>query len=89
MIELSSANEKEILEQLVSKHGNDAIHKLIFETGVKTASETITLAQFYWSLVDNAEGENMDYWLEKIYNSFHIHISNQGLEDTWDEQIPD
>ncbi|THB63657.1 MAG: hypothetical protein D6B27_11865 [Gammaproteobacteria bacterium] len=42
------------------------------------------LAEFYWLLVKEVEGANMEFWLEKIYLSFNIHISNREFEAVWE-----
>ncbi len=88
MITLSSVNEKAILEPLVNNYGDSGLYEIIFSSGVKNESEARSLAKFYWLLVDRAEGENMEYWLEKIYTSFSIHVGNVGFESVWEDEMP-
>ena len=47
-----------------------------------------SLANLYWRMVDEATGENMDYWLERIYTTLHIPVGNCGFEAEWEKRIP-
>lgn len=88
MIEFKDKKEKEILIHYASEFGNKDVIKII-ESGVSSEEEVAQLAKFYWRIVDETiEDKDLEYYLEKIYTTLHIHCGNNGYSDTWDSQIP-
>lgn len=72
--------------------------KAIFECkrGVKDKSEAVTLAQFYWDMVDaSAEdkengievlGESdLQFWMEKLLNLIGGYLTKNGYEAEWNK----
>jgi hypothetical protein len=88
MIEYKNDKERDILCSFAAKF-NDHDALAILEKGYVTNKEDVkTLAKLYWRMVDEATGENMDYWLERIYTTSHIHMGNSGFDEEWEKQIP-
>jgi len=88
MIELKDQKEKEILVNYAREFGDQDIEKII-EMGVSNEKEAIKLAKFYWKIVDkDVEDKDLEYYLEKIYTTLHIHFGNNGYSDIWDREIP-
>lgn len=87
MIDFSNVKEKDLLLKFANKL-NDSSSVQIVETGVNSVSDTEQLAKLYWAIVDMTQGEDIEYLLEKTYTSLHIHCSNRGYLETWDNCIP-
>ena len=88
MIEYKNEKEKELLYSFAKKY-NDKDALSVLEKGFVSNKEDVKIvANLYWRMVDEATGENMDYWLERIYTTLHIHIGNSGFEEEWEKQIP-
>lgn len=88
MIEFGSEQEKEVFTDLFRRFGGDKELNNILDAGVASEEQARVVARFYWKLVEEAQGENIDYWLEKIYTTLHIHVGNQGFETIWEEELP-
>lgn len=89
MIEYKNEKEKQILLFYAEKFSNVEAGAVLKRGSVTTAEDVKHLATLYWRMVDEADGDNMNYWLERIYTSLHIHVGNCGFEDVWDGLIPD
>lgn len=87
MIEFSNTKEKDLLLEFANKL-SDSLSIEIVESGVNSVSDTEHLAKLYWSIVDMTQDEDIEYLLEKTYTSLHIHCSNRGYLETWDNCIP-
>ncbi|AMX03372.1 hypothetical protein [Microbulbifer thermotolerans] len=88
MIEFKDIREKEILIHYANKFGDSCIVKII-ESGVSSKEEASALAKFYWKVVDETvDKKELEYVLEKIYTTLHIHCGNNGYSDVWDSEIP-
>jgi hypothetical protein len=61
----------------------------VIETGVASEQDIIALARLYWKIVDDTSGQSdLDAVLESLYTTLHIHCSNLGFADVWDDLIP-
>lgn len=89
MIEYKNEKEKQLLLFYAQKFPNPEAEAVLKRGGVSSAEDVEHLASLYWRMVDEAEGDSMDYWLERIYTSLHIHVGNCGFEDVWDRLIPE
>lgn len=87
MIEFSSAKEKNLILE-AAKMQSDSLLVEIIESGVNSVSDTEQLAKLYWSIVESTKDQDIEYLLEKTYTSLHIHCSNRGFLETWDNCIP-
>lgn len=88
MIEFKNLKEKEVLVHYASELGDPNVLKII-ESGVNSEEEVLILARFYWKIVNETIGnKELEYTLEKIYTTLHIHCGNNGFSDTWDNEIP-
>jgi 6-pyruvoyl-tetrahydropterin synthase len=88
MIEFKDIKEKEILVYYANEFEDSNILKVI-ESGVSSESEAEDLAKFYWKIVDKTiEKKDLEYILERIYTTLHIHCGNNGYLDVWDREIP-
>lgn len=88
MIEYKNAKEKELLHYYAEKFGHTEAETVLARGFVSSPEDVKHLAALYWRMVDEAEGENMDYWLERIYTTLFIHVSNNGFDEEWDRLIP-
>ncbi len=88
MIEYKNDKEKELLLAFAKQFGSADAQSVLEKNQVGNLEDVRSLARLYWRMVDKAEGENMDYWLERIYTTLHIHVSNSGYEHEWDTLIP-
>lgn len=88
MIEFKDIKEKEILIDFANEFGDSKIAKVI-ESGVSSEEDVSALAKFYWKIVDETvDRKDLEYALEKIYTTLHIHCGNAGYSDVWDNEIP-
>ncbi len=98
MIEFRYDKEREILLRYASLLKNDTVTKLIESGQVDNGDDVVTVARFYWEMVDLTNKEDtertgkyddMEKWLERIYTSLHIYFNNIGYGDVWDDEIPE
>lgn len=77
---------------------NDTVTKLVESGQVDNGDDVVTVARFYWEMVDltnkedidkSGKFDNMETWLERIYTSLHIYFNNIGYGDAWDDEIPE
>ncbi|GAB2891090.1 hypothetical protein ACCI51_03060 [Microbulbifer echini] len=88
MIEFRNIKEKELLVHYANEFGDSNILNII-ESGVSSELEAAALAKFYWKIVDETiEDKDLEYILERIYTTLHIHCGNNGYSDVWDNEIP-
>lgn len=88
MIEFKDIKEKELLVHYANEFGDSNILKVI-ESGVSSEAEAADLARFYWKIVyETVEKKDLEYILEKVYTTLHIHCGNNGYSDVWDREIP-
>lgn len=89
MIQYSNPHEYQILQQYAASLGNTEIQRVVAANQAMTAADVRLLAQLYWYIVDTGVGEDLEFWLERLYSSLQIHCSNQGFADVWDAEIPE
>lgn len=88
--------EEKITALLVADILDDALAKEIINKGcVSNKEEARHLSQFFWRMVNKAAESDIDlpcegsvqYWTEKLYNSFGGYLEKSGYEELWDEEI--
>jgi hypothetical protein len=89
MIEYKNEKERQLLLFYAENFHHTEAEAILKRGFVNDAEDVRLLASLYWKMVDEAEGENMDYWLNRIYTTLYIHVGNSGFGDEWDRLIPE
>ena len=89
--------KKEIAMHYATQFANEEVRAIVTgKADIKSKDEATALCEFFWEMVDRAAKdtenkviiageENIQFWVEKMFNIIHGHLDNIGYIEQWEK----